>query len=92
MISNKNDKQFSKYFRKTEREILTQVIRIKQTIEKVVDNKSRCISSLTKIIFTLLCEQGLTILTAFSTKISTFLVPIRDAFGGGGGGGGSTVS
>ena len=32
------------------------------------------------------------ILTAFSTKISTFLVPIRDAFGGGGGGGGSTVS
>lgn len=31
------------------------------------------------------------ILTAFSTKISTFLVPIRGAFGGGGGGG-STVS
>ena len=91
MISNKNDKQFSKYFRKTEREILTQVIRIKQTIEKVVDNKSRCISSLTKIIFTLLCEQDLMILTAFSTKISTFLVPIRGAFGGGGGGG-STVS
>ena len=31
------------------------------------------------------------ILTAFSTKISTFLVPIHGAFVGGGGGG-STVS
>ena len=67
----------------------TQVARIKQTIEKVLDKNT----SLAERIRTFFCEQGITIfsiMTAFSTTISTIVLAITGAFGGGGGTGGST--
>ena len=65
----------------------TQVARIKQTIEKILDQDT----SLAERIRTLFLEQGITtfsILTAFSMTISTIVLAITDVFGGGGGIGG----
>ena len=66
----------------------TQVARIKQTLEKVIDQNT----SLEEIIRTLFREQGITIfliLTALSVTISTIVLAIIGAFGGGRGTGGS---
>ena len=63
----------------------TQVARIRQTLEKVLDRNT----SLTERIRTLFREQGITIfsiLTALSMTISTFALTITGACGGGGGG------
>ena len=71
------------------KDLQTQVARIKQTIEKVLDKNT----SLAERIRTFFCEQGITIfsiMTAFSTTISTIVLAITGAFGGGGGTGGST--
>ena len=71
------------------KDLQTQVARIKQTIEKVLDKNT----SLAERIRTFFCEQGITIfsiMTAFSTTISTIVLAIAGAFGGGGGTGGST--
>ena len=66
----------------------TQVARIKQTLEKVLDRDT----SLAERIRTLFREQGITIfsfstLTALSMTISAIVLAITGAFGGGGGGG-----
>ena len=64
----------------------TQVARIKQTLEKVLDKDT----SLAERIRTLFREQGITIfsiLTVLSMTISTIVLAITGAFGGGGGGG-----
>ena len=66
----------------------TQVARIRQTLEKVLDQDA----SLVERIRTLLCEQGITtlsILTALSMTISTIVLAITGVFGGGRGTGGS---
>ena len=66
----------------------TQVVRIKQTFEKVLDKNT----SLTERTRTLYREQGITIfsiLTAPLITISTIVLAITDVFGGGGGVGGS---
>ena len=66
----------------------TQVARIKQTLEKVLDEDG----SLTERICTLFREQGITIiskLTALSMTISAIALAITGVFGGGGGVGGS---
>ena len=66
----------------------TQVARIKQTLEKVLDKDI----SLAERIRTLFKEQGMTIfsiLTAFSMTISTIVFAITGVFGGGRGAGGS---
>ena len=71
------------------KDLQTQVARIKQTIEKVLDKNT----SLAERIRTFFCEQGITIfsiMTAFSMTISTIVLAITGAFGGGGGTGGST--
>ena len=71
------------------KDLQTQVARIKQTIEKVLDKNT----SLAERIRTFFCEQGITIfsiMTAFSTTISTIVLAITGTFGGGGGTGGST--
>ena len=70
------------------KDLQTQVARIKQTIEKVLDKDT----SLAERIRTLFREQGITIisiLTALSVIISTIVLSITGVFGGGGGGGGS---
>ena len=67
------------------KDLQTQVARIKQTIEKVLDQNT----SLAERIRTLFCEQGITIfsiLTAFSMTISTIVLAITSVFGGVGGG------
>ena len=69
------------------KDLQTQVARIKQTIEKVLDQDT----SLAERIRTLFLEQGTTtfsILTAFSMTISTIVLAITGVFGGGGGTGG----
>ena len=71
------------------KDLQTQVARIKQTLEKVLDKNT----SLTERIRTLFREQGITIfsiLTALSMTISTIVLAITGAFGGGGGAGGSS--
>ena len=68
--------------RQTKLKILSkQVVRIKQTIEKVLDESK----SLVKITRTLFCEQGITIvsiLTALSMTIPTIVLAVTDVFGG----------
>ena len=72
-----------------QKDLQTQVARIRQTIEKVVDQDT----SLAERIRTLFREQGITIfsiLAAFSMTISAIVLAITGVFGGGGGAGGST--
>ena len=66
------------------KDLQTQVARIKQTVEKVLDQDT----SLAERIRTLFKEKGITlfsILAAFSVTISTIIFAITDVFGGGGG-------
>ena len=66
------------------KDLRKQVVRIKQTIEKVLDESK----SLVKITRTLFCEQGITIvsiLTALSMTIPTIVLAVTDVFGGEGG-------
>ena len=65
------------------KDLQTQVVRIKQTLEKVLDNDN----SLTKRIRTLFKEQNITIaaiMTVLSMTISTIVLAIREVFGRGG--------
>ena len=65
------------------KDVQTKVAKIKQTIEKVLDQNT----SLAERICTLFCEQGITIfsiLTALLMTISTIVLAITGAFGGGG--------
>ena len=67
------------------KDLQTQVARIKQTLEKVLDKNT----SLAEKILTLFREQGITIfsiLAALSMTISTIVLAIIGAFGVGGGG------
>ena len=69
------------------KDLQTQVARIKQTLEKVLDKNT----SLAERIRTLFREQGITIfsiLTALSMTISTIVLAITGALGGGRGTGG----
>ena len=71
------------------KDLQTQVARIKQTIEKVLDQNA----SLAERIGTLFCEQGITIfsiLTTISMIISTIVLAITGAFGGTGATGASS--
>ena len=71
------------------KELQTQVARIRQTLEKVLDKNT----SLAERIRTLFREQGITIfsiLTALSMTISTIVLAITGVFGGGGDARGST--
>ena len=71
-----------------QKDLPTQVARIKQTLGKVLDKNT----SLAERIYTLFREQGISIfsiLTAFSMTISTIALAITGIFGGGGGTGGS---
>ena len=71
-----------------QKDLQTQVAKIKQTLEKVLDKNT----SLAEKFFTLFREQGITIfsiLTAISMTISTIVLAITGLFGGGGGAGGS---
>ena len=66
------------------KDLQTQVARIRQTIEKVLDQDT----SLTNRICTLFREQGITIfsiLTSLSMTISTIVLAVIDIFRGGGG-------
>ena len=66
------------------KDLQTQVARIKQTLEKVLDKDT----SLAKRIRTLFRKQGITIfsiLTALSMTISTIALAITGVFGGGNG-------
>ena len=66
------------------KDLQTQIARIKQTLEKVLDKDT----SLAERIRTLFREQGITIfsiLTALSMTISTIVLAITGAFGGTGG-------
>ena len=70
------------------KDLQTQVARIKQILEKVLDQNT----SLAERIRTLFREQGITIfsiLTALSMTISTIVLAITGVFGGDGGTGGS---
>ena len=70
------------------KDLQIQVARIKQTIEKVLDQNT----SLAERIRTLFREQGITIfsiLTALSITISTIVLAITGVFGGDAGIGGS---
>ena len=69
----------------------TQVARIKQTLEKILDKGT----SLAERIRTLFCEQGVTIaaiLTALSMTISMIVLAITGVFGGGSRGAGGPSS
>ena len=71
------------------KDLQTQVARIKQTLEKVLDQNT----SLAERMRTLFREQGITIfsiLTALSTTISTIVLAITGVFGGGGKGTGGS--
>ena len=71
------------------KDLQTQVARIKQTLEKVLDQNT----SLAERMRTLFREQGITIfsiLTALSTTISTIVLAITGVFGGGGRGTGGS--
>ena len=68
------------------KDLQTQVTRIKQTLEKVLDKST----SLAETIRTLFREQGITIfsiLTALLMTISTIALAVTGVFGGGGGAG-----
>ena len=68
------------------KDLQTQVARIKQTIEKVLDENT----SLAERIHTLFHEQGITIfsiLNAFSMTVSMIVLAITGVFAGGGTGG-----
>ena len=68
-----------------QKDLQTQVARIKQIIEKVLDKET----SLAQIIRVLFKEQGITIfsiLTVFSMTISTIILSITGVFGRGEGG------
>ena len=70
------------------KDLQTQVARIKQTLEKVLDKNT----SLAERLRTVFREQGITIfsiLTALSMTISAIVLAITGAFGGDGGTGGS---
>ena len=68
------------------KDLQTQVARIKQTIEKVLDQNT----SLAERNRTLFREQGITIFSILtSITISTIVLAITGVFGGGGGAGGS---
>ena len=70
------------------KDLQTQVARIKQTLEKVLDKNA----SLAERICNLFDEQDViifSILTALSVTISTIVLTITGVFGGGGGTGGS---
>ena len=70
-------------------DLQTQVARIKQTIEKVLDQET----SLAEKINTLFKEQGITIISiliALSVSISTIVLAITGVFGAGRGTGGSS--
>ena len=70
------------------KDLQTQVARIKQTLEKVLDKNT----SLAERICNLFDEQDIiifSILTALSVTISTIVLTITGVFGGGGGTGGS---
>ena len=70
------------------KDLQTQVGRIKQTLEKVIDKDA----SLAERIHTLFREQGITIfsiLTALSMTIATIVLAITGVFGGTGGPGGT---
>ena len=72
-----------------QKDLQTQVERIRQTIEKVLDQDT----SLAERTRTFFREQGITIfsiLDAFSMTISTIVLAITGDFGGGGGAKGST--
>ena len=67
------------------KDLQTQVARIKQTLEKVLDKDT----SLAERIRTLFKQQGITIfsiLTVLSMAISIIVLTITGVFGGGGGG------
>ena len=68
------------------KDLQTQVARIRQTLEKVLDKDA----SLAERIRTLFCEQGITIFSIlkFYNYISTIVLAITDVFGSGGGAGG----
>ena len=71
-----------------QKDLQTQVARIKQTLEKVLDQNT----SLVERICTFFREQGIiifSILTALSMTISTIALAITGVFGGGSGTGGS---
>ena len=73
------------------KDLQTQVLRIKQTLEKVLDKDA----SLAERICILFREQGITIasiLTAFSMIIATIVLAITRVFGGGTGGAGGSPS
>ena len=73
------------------KDLQTQVARIRQTIEKVLDKDT----SLAERICTLFREQGITIfsiLTALSMTISTIVLAITGVFGGGDGEAGGSPS
>ena len=74
-----------------QKDFQAQVSRIKQTIEKVLDEDA----SLAERICTFFCEQNITIfsvLTTFSMTIATIVLAITVVFGGGmGGAGGSPL-
>ena len=73
------------------KDLQTQVGRIKQILEKVLDKDT----SLAERIRTLFREQGITIfsiLTPFSVTIATIVLVITGVFGGGSGGTGGTPS
>ena len=64
-----------------QKDLQTQVARIKQTLEKFLDQNT----SLEERICTLFCEQGIiifSILTALSMTISTIAIAITGVFGG----------
>ena len=72
------------------KDLQTQVARIKQTLEKVLDKDI----SLAERICTLFRDQGITvfsILTALSMTISTIVLAITGVFEGGRGAGGSPL-
>ena len=73
------------------KDLQTQVARIKQTIEKILDKDT----SLLERIRTLFKEQGIAIFsipTALSMTISTIILTITGLFGGGSGGAGGLPS
>ena len=73
------------------KDLQTQVARIKQTLEKVIDKNTSSVERMC----TLFREQGITIfsiLTALSMTISTIVLAITGVFGGGRGRGGRSLS
>ena len=79
---NTEKKERLEILSRNRKDIQTQVVRIKQTLEKVLDQNT----SLAERIRTLFRQTGITIfskLTALSMAISTIVLAITSAFGGG---------